>query len=338
MSFRDICGQESAISFLKGAMERGRVSHAYLFSGMSGVGKRTTAQVFAKALNCTGGGSDACGECLSCRKIDRQNHPDVVTLKPEGPLIKIQEIRDLQNQMRFKPLEGRKRVFILVDADRMNQPAANSLLKTLEEPSPANVLILTSSRPHQLPLTILSRCQQVRFSPLRTDQVASCLAARPDIGEASAAVLAASSGGSIGKALAMHQDSYLKVRDEIIGKISQCRLEDPLGTLVLVDLLGKERETVLEGLDVLKTWYRDILVYRETGEEERLIHRDRMEAVRTFARGVSRRAVLENIRAVNRAANAIERNANKQLTLETMLFKLAHPAAASGPERSGEGL
>jgi DNA polymerase-3 subunit delta' len=325
MSFKDICGQEKPIAFLKNAMERGRVSHAYLFFGLSGVGKRTTAEIFARALNCREAPLDACGRCASCLKMARENHPDILILKPEGQFIRIQEIRALQNQMRFKPFEGGKRVFILVDAERMNSAAANALLKTLEEPAPSNILILVSSRPHQLPLTILSRCQPLRFSPLSREQIASCLTERLKMERETASVLAASAGGSIGKALKLHKDTYLKAREDILRKIAAFRKEDPIGALSLVDVLGKERGALLEGLDILRTWYRDILVYRETGETDKLFHRDCLKDLKVCAERMAVPDILQNIKTVSRACNAIERNANKQLTLETMLFRLVHP-------------
>jgi DNA polymerase-3 subunit delta' len=325
MSFGDICGQQQQIAFLRNAMARERVSHAYLFYGMGGVGKRSTALVFARALNCREVAHDACDRCPSCRKGLHGNHPDVITLEPAGQFIRIQEVRDLQNQMRFRPLEGGKRVFIIVDAERMNSPAANALLKTLEEPTPSNILILISSRPHQLPMTILSRCQRLRFHPLGRDLIAAYLVETLHLEGERASVLAASAGGSIGKALEMHRDSYLENRNEIIGRITLCRKEDLLGALSLAGALGKERESVLEGLNILRTWYRDVLVYRETGDTARLIYQDRLEEVKKNAEGVSGAELLKNIRTINRAYGAIERNANKQLTLETMLFKLAYP-------------
>lgn len=330
MSFKDIFGQKKPIAFLKSAMERGRVSHAYLFSGLKGVGKRTTAEIFTRALNCREDPLDACGRCASCLKMARGNHPDILILKPEGQFIRIQEIRALQNQMRFKPFEDGKRVFILVDAERMNSAAANALLKTLEEPAPSNILILLSSRPHQLPLTILSRCQLLRFSPLSRDQIASCLTERMNIDRETASVLAASAAGSIGKALKLHKDAYLKAREDILRKIVAFRKDDPIGALSLVDVFGKERETLLEGLDILRTWYRDILVYRETGETEKLIHRDCLEALKVCAEKMAVPDILQNIKTVSRACSAIERNANKQLTLETMLFRLVHPNPGCG--------
>lgn len=327
MSFKDIVGQEKPIAFLKNAMKRGRVSHAYLFSGARGVGKRTTAEVFARALHCGGESLDACEQCPSCLKMTRGNHPDMMVLKPEGQFIRIQEIRELQNQMRFKPFEGGQRVFIILDADRMNSAAANALLKTLEEPAAANMLILISSRPHQLPLTILSRCQKVRFSPLDTEQVASYLTREKQMDREAASILAASAAGSIGRALELHRESYLNVRADILRRITAFRRDDPIAILSMAGALGKEREALLEGLDILRTWYRDVLVYRETGEAAGLVHRDHLDALKICAENMAVPDLLHNMKTVDRASGIIERNANKQLTLETMLFRLVHPSS-----------
>ena len=184
MSFKDVYGHEKQIKVLQTAMSRDRIPHAYLFYGAEGVGKRTVAEVFAKALNCASGREslDACDACPSCLKIDHENHPDVITIEAQGQSIKIQEVRELQEQMKFSPFEGGKRIFIIVDADKMNIASANAILKTLEEPAASNILVLLTSRPHQLPATVLSRCQHLRFNPLRRETVASFLEERIIIG------------------------------------------------------------------------------------------------------------------------------------------------------------
>ena len=325
MSFKDVRGQEEQITLLRNAIEKDRLAHAYLFFGMKGVGKRTTAEVFAKALNCAEDRLDACDRCISCLKIEKSNHPDVVVLKAAGQFIRIQEIREIQNQMRFRPFEGRKRVFILIDAETMNIAAANALLKTLEEPSPSNILILLSSRPHQLPATIVSRCQKVRFRPLARADVAGYLREKMGLGEEEADLLAASAAGSIGRAVEMQRDSELQVRDRLIAGISRCRKDGPVGLLLMAGALGKDREAILKNLDILRSWYRDVLVYSKTGEKGNLFNRNRLETVKSFAEKLTTADVLKNVTAVNRAARAVERNANKHLTLETLLFKLAHP-------------
>jgi DNA polymerase-3 subunit delta' len=321
MSFSTLYGQEGPVAVLQKAIEKKRVPHAFLFYGADGIGKRTTALVFAKALNCEKGGKDACDACPSCRKIDRGNHPDVLVIKPEGQFIKVADIREMQDRMRFRPLEGERRVVMIDDAERMNITSANSLLKTLEEPSLTNVIVLVSSRPHLLPMTILSRCQRLRFNPLQRDDIAAFLEKEHSLQPAEAHIFASSAGGSIGRALTLHKGDYLARRDDILDRVSKGVL-DPLGCLALAGHLSGEKEDIFEALDILKSWYRDLLVYRETRRTEALIHRDRVDDMERLAGTLDGEILLRGIRAIRDAASAIERNANKQLTLETMVFRL----------------
>jgi DNA polymerase-3 subunit delta' len=323
MSFSEVYGQEKQIAVLKSAMERNRVSHAYLFHGMKGVGKRTTAEIFAKALNCKGGDSDSCDRCSSCVKMEHGNHPDVIIIESGGIFIKIDEIRGLRRQIKYRPYEGGKRIFIIVDADKMNSPAANALLKTLEEPAPSNILILISSRPNELPRTILSRCQKLRFNPVRSDLIVKRLVDTMSTNEEQARLIASSSGGSIGRALEMTKESYLSFKNEVIERFSDSGMsKDPMELLLFAEYLGDDRKAVLEKLDVLKSWYRDILVYRETGNINDLIHRDTVDSTRKFAEAASRHDIVRDITVIKDAYSAIEKNANGQLTLESMALKL----------------
>ena len=326
MSFSDIYGQDKQIAVLKNAMERKRVPHAYLFHGTKGVGKKKTAKVFAKALICSKKNLDSCDRCASCVKIDHGNHPDVITVIPEGNVIRINVIKDLRRQMKFRPFEGGRRIFIIVDADKMNSTAANSFLKTLEEPSSSNILLLISSNPHLLPATILSRCQQLRFNPIQVDTAALFLEKKLSINTESAYLLASSSGGSIGKALEMSENSYLTFRNEVIESVNTFSFKDPLKFLSFVDNFGKDEKDgkdILGKLEILRSWYRDILVYKETGETKSLTHRDRIEIIRDFAEKISGLNILKSIKTINRAYSAIEQNASKPLMLEWMMFKLA---------------
>jgi len=332
MSFKSIHGHEKQIRILQNVLQRNRLPHAYLFYGMEGVGKKTVAEVFAKAINCKAQkasrqGSDvdvdSCDDCPSCFKVDRKNHPDIVTIRADGQFIKVKEIRDIQEQMKFAPLEGGTRIIMIDNADRMNNISANALLKTLEEPTRSNLLILITASPHQLPATILSRCQHVRFNPLQTDQVSAFLQERLSMEPEQAYSIACACEGSIGRALNMGEDSSLTVRDEILNHLNSIdRVKEPLRFLSMIIGFGQEREDIMDRLNMLMTGYRDALILKETGDDNGLINRHCVGRISAVAHGLSGRDILHNIKTIDWAMNAIDRNANKQLTLEVMLFRL----------------
>ncbi|MBN1381098.1 MAG: DNA polymerase III subunit delta' [Deltaproteobacteria bacterium] len=323
MAFADIYGHENQITILKTAMANHRIAHAYLFYGMAGIGKRTTALAFAKALNCLQPlDYDACDTCPSCRKAERKNHPDIVTVEAEGQFIRINNIRDIQNQMQFKPFEGARRVVMVLDADKMNAAAANALLKTLEEPSAGNMLILTTARFYQLPVTVLSRCQHIRFNPLPNEKIGSYLQKRMSIDPHTAGRLASASGGSIGRALAMNNDVFIEERDEIFHTLLAADEQHLLKMLFFIGDLAARPKTIAEKLNLMKFCFRDALVYRETGEKNNLINNDCLDEIKELSKRLSGGDILNNIKAVDEALTAIERNANKQLTLDTMMFRL----------------
>ncbi len=323
MSFKDVLGHRTPVETLQNALRRDRLAHAYLFHGMDGIGKRTLALTFAKTLNCLQGGFDACDACLSCIKTDHKNHPDIETVEAQGAFIRIDAVKNLQERMKFKPMEGRKRIIILLDADRLNNAAANALLKTLEEPSAANILILITTRPYSLPQTILSRCQQIRFHPLPQDIVASLLCERFSLEESQARLLAAASGGSVGKALELNRESFLTLKDECLDHLAKIHPDQPLQRLSFIRFLNDDKKDILDKLDILKTFFRDVLFYRETRERKSLLHQDRLNLIAAFAEKRSPSELLRNIQAVEEAMRLLEQNTNKSLTIEVMMFKLA---------------
>ena len=320
MSFNDIFGHEKQIRQLKTTIANDRLPHAFLFYGMEGIGKRTTALTFAKALNCLTGKEDACDACDACLKADHNNHPDLIILEAEGQFIKIQAIRALQERMKYKPWEGKKRICIIIDAERMNDAAANALLKTLEEPPPSNIIILVTARPYLLPATIISRCQQLRFSPLPEDTVASFLEVRSSLDMKTARLLASSSGGSIARAQEMQKGPYLSLRNELLTLLAEGHQHDLLTRLSFVSSLSKE--DILERLNILRLCYHDAMLVREGGEEQGLKNQDRLDIVKSLSCRLTTQDIINNIKTIEWASQAVEQHADKTLTLEVMAFKL----------------
>jgi len=324
MSFHDIYGHKRKIETLRQALVQKRVGHAYLFSGISAIGKKTLAVEFAKALNCEKEDNlhDSCGECSSCRKIQRNSHPDVFSVETDGQFIRINAIREIQEQMKCKPLEAKRRVFIIDEADKMNDQAANALLKILEEPSFSNILILITSRPYSMLPTIISRCQHVRFNPLHFDIVAEFLVKRMGMDNRKALLLSSLSGGSVGRAMETNKDDIVDYRTELLNLLSTTCREAPFSLINFASFLGQGKKEIKEGLNILNTFFRDVLIYKEIRKNDMLINRDKTSFVSTCADRLSGEQILQNIALVERAGETIEQNVNKSLTLETMAFKL----------------
>ncbi|MHB8138274.1 MAG: DNA polymerase III subunit delta' [Smithellaceae bacterium] len=324
MSFTNIYGHSKQIGTLQKAMVQKRVGHSYVFSGQNAIGKKTLALEFAQTLNCENAIrlNDSCGECSSCRKMISGNHPDVHVLITQAQFIRIDSIRNIQQQMTFKPLEGGWRIFIIDDADKMNEQAANALLKTLEEPSADNIIILVTARPYWLPQTILSRCLQVRFSPLAAETVARFLTELRQIDPARSAVLASLSGGSIGQALELNTEDVIAFRTGLGRLLSAAGGSDPMNLLSLASFLGQDKKEIRQGLKILNTYFRDALVYKETASTAMIINTDDLSTISSLAGRLQGEQILENISLVEKSNETLEMNVNKSLTLEAMAFKL----------------
>jgi DNA polymerase-3 subunit delta' len=213
-------------------------------------------------------------------------------------------------------------VFIIDDADKMNEQAANALLKTLEEPSHDNIIMLVTARPYWLPQTILSRCRHVRMNPLTAETVATFLIEQRQMNPSKALLLASLSGGSIGQALELNSEDMIAFRTELSRILTAAGRKDPLSLLTLASFLGQDKKEIRQGLRILNTYFRDALVYKETAQAAMIINADDLPAIASLAGRLGGEQILQNIALVDKSNEAIEMNVNKSLTLEAMAFKL----------------
>ncbi len=339
MSLDAVKCQDRAIAALEAGLSRGQVHHAWLFTGPDGVGKELAAIGLAQALTCPEKPNVGCGSCASCRRVEKRNHPDVTVLMPEDELVKrglagrsdfdhtpsrdirIEQIRQLQERLAFRALEGKAKIAILITAHAMNPPAQNALLKTLEEPPKGTVLILVSSAQDKLLPTIRSRCAKATFGPLPVEFLAEKLKGQKKaVDDATALQAAAMAGGSMARALAYDVDA-LAEQKSIIERFEALDPADARGWLSLAEVLSEDRGTAEIALDVLQVWLRDVQVAQVP--DAKLVNGDLQPlavaaAAKVSAAGLHRRHLL-----IDEARNAItQRNGAIRIQLERMFVEM----------------
>ncbi|GAK56808.1 DNA polymerase III, delta prime subunit [Candidatus Vecturithrix granuli] len=324
MAFSHILGQEQAITVLQNALRHQRVPQAYIFAGPEGVGKKFTALMLAKALNCHELDDDACDRCNSCHKIDEGIHPDVRVIAPDGQFIKIDQIRALQKDAGYKPFEGRKKVYILDQAEAMRAESANSLLKTLEEPTTDCIIILVTANVYALLPTVMSRCQLVRFVILGIEPLTTLLVRQKQIDPERARLIASLAEGCPGRALAMDAEETLDKRNQVEHLLHRLSsgLQDVRVIFEQAEQLSAEKSTLQEYLDILLAWYRDMHLLREHGNTRLIANVDAVPRLKETAFQLPASHLRRLFEIVYQAKMDILRNANAQLALEVMLISL----------------
>ena len=321
-TFEEIRGNTPLVEQLRRSAASGRSSHAYLFLGGAGAGKRLIANTFAKALQCEGE-KRPCDSCKSCHAFNHGNHPDVIYFQPlkNGKTYTIEDVREqLLETVDLKPFQYEKKIYIIEKADTLNIQSQNALLKTLEEPPAHAVFLLLAERAEAFLPTILSRVVVMKIRPLSAETIADYLMQAGHLAEESH-ILSAYAQGRIGQALELVEDEgFREMRQDILGKL------EALPSMSEGDayLLAKEfvvYKNDLRFLDIMELWYRDLLTAKSLREEGYLIQRDKKDAI--FRAAKEPAALLaKKAAAVRTARMRLAQNANFRLTMEVMLMDL----------------
>ena len=321
-TFEEIRGNTPLVEQLRRSAASGRSSHAYLFLGGAGAGKRLIANTFAKALQCEGT-HHPCDSCKSCHAFNHGNHPDVIYFQPlkNGKTYTIEDVREqLLETVDLKPFQYEKKIYIIEKADTLNIQSQNALLKTLEEPPAHAVFLLLAERAEAFLSTILSRVVVMKIRPLSAETVAEYLMQAGHTAEESH-ILSAYAQGRIGQALELVADEgFREMRQDILGKLEALpSMSEGDAYLLAKDLEGYKND--LRFLDIMELWYRDLLTAKSLREEGYLIQKDKKDAI--FRAAKEPAAVLaKKAAAVRTARMRLAQNANFRLTMEVMLMDL----------------
>jgi DNA polymerase-3 subunit delta' len=298
MSFENILGQEPATRFLKKVIKTQKMANGYIFFGPEGVGKKKTAIAFAKALNCIKKENGPCGECLPCKAIENGTYPDLILLRTQGPIQThhIDTIRAMQSFVNLRSFYEGWKIVIMDEADRMTEEAANALLKILEEPPPKTMFILVTSRPENLFETVLSRCQPVKFLPLRKELQEKIL-----------------NKGPISDKASKLRNEVLTISPKNIFQISQL--------ISQADVSENKQSLVIDILNFIFCWWRDVLFVKQGLAE--ILNRDYEEELKRQAKRLSLNSIWENIEAVKEAQQDLYYQVNPRLILDTLFLTIS---------------
>lgn len=358
-----VVGHTAAVSLLRHGLTGSHLAHAYLLLGPPNIGKTTLGLAFAQALLCedeaaraTGG---ACGVCAGCRKVRERRHPDLRVIEPDGAAadadssppaedgeaepraargggkrkaasrsqVRIETVRDMQRDLALRPYQGARRVVVISQADALNEAAENALLKTLEEPPPYALLILTAEDTDHLLPTTVSRCQQIQMGLVPAPQMAEALEAR-GVDAAEAERLARLSGGRVGWAITAARDpSVLQRRTAALDYVPRALNASRAERLSLAEELAKRPDALPDLLAQWQGWWRDALL-TQSGCDPWVMSVDQMAVLRQVAKGRGPAELAAALRATRQAADELERNANPRLALEVLL--LSWPQVGQG--------
>ena len=329
LDFRSIYGHEQIIEHLKTALAEDKVSHAYIFHGEDESGKMMLAEAFAQSILCDGAagdrdGEDCCNRCKSCLQAKSHNHPDIIYVTHEKASIGVDDIRtQLNGDIMIKPYSSERKIYIIDEAEKMTEGAQNALLKTIEEPpSYAVILLLVNNITALLP-TILSRCVQLNLRPIAKEIVKEVLMEQYHTPDYLAEISASFSGGNVGKAIQFAtSEEFSNMKTTVIALVT--KLSD-LHVYEIIDRIkeiAQDKERIGDYLDLCIMWYRDVLIYKATGDDKSLLFGEDVRIIRQQAKMLSYEKIETIMKAIDKAKVRLKANVNFDIVMEMMLLTI----------------
>ena len=323
--FQDIIGQEQIKEHLTNALERDKISHAYLITGEKSSGKEYIARLFARALQCEGEGPRPCGRCRSCKQALSGNHPDIIRLTHDKPgSIGVEDIRrQINDDVCIKPYSGRHKVYLINEAEKMTLPAQNALLKTLEEPPAYVVMLLHASNKSSLLPTIQSRCVNLQMKPVEDDLIRRYLMEELKVPDYKAEVCVAFARGNVGRAKALaSSEEFENVKTEALSLVKHVKDMEIQEIVAGIRRIGEYKLEVSDYLDIIAIWYRDVLLFKATNDANHLVFREELQTIRRIAGRSSYEGIERVINALEKAKRRLDANVNFDLTMELLMLEI----------------
>lgn len=323
--FHDILGHEQIITHLQNAIEEDKVSHAYIFNGPEASGKMMLAEAFAMALQCEGEGKRPCLECRSCRQAADHNQPDIIYVSHEKPnTIGVDDIRtQINNDIDIKPYSSRYKVYIVDEAQKMNQQAQNALLKTIEEPPAYAIILLLTTNADSFLQTILSRCITLNLKAVKEDKIKEYLMKHYQIPDYQADICAAFSQGNVGKAIQLaSSEEFGELKASVLQLMKRLEDIDLYEMTGAVKQIAEYKLSVNDYFDLMMIWFRDVLYLKATNDVDGLIFKDEVYDIKKQAAKRSYQGIEIILEALEKAKIRLNANVNFDLVIELLLLTI----------------
>lgn len=347
--FEHIAGNTRVKEVLKRMLDSGRLPGALLFTGEEGVGKKLFALEIARTLNCrTPRNNEACDECSACLRIAKLNyperddadewnqiiwtdHPDVGLVVAPRRVLRVEQMRQIEKEANFRPFEGKARVFLIDEADKLNDASANALLKVLEEPPRTSHLILITARPAMLLPTILSRCQVIRFAPLTPDEIERHLTKNKSLDSKTARLRARAAGGSMGRALSNDLVTFTSQRKAMLKVLNALVVSNNRADLIrYAEQLNEAqyKDEFEERLDVLETLIRDAWMLSLGVKSSQLVNEDLLAELQPISEKLDSGRAANWILQIEDLREQLIVNVNRKVTTDALFLTMAGDVAA----------
>lgn len=343
--FDRLTGNQRSKDVLRRMLADGRVPGALLLAGEEGVGKKLFALELAKAINCLAPvGVEACDKCSPCVRLSRSkfteysepddnkkkivwsDHPDVGLVRPYNRIIRVDPMREIEREANYRPFEGKARLFLIEEADKLNEASSNALLKTLEEPPPTSHLVLLTSRPASLLPTIRSRCQMIRFAPLKPAEVEAHLLKEKGIPPKDARLLASVARGSIGRALCINLETYLQQREAMLDVLDALAVKLDRARLLRASEAmndAKHKDEYEPRLDVLATLVHDVWSLALGSPDEKVINNDLRAQLSGIVSNIETSRAARWLSQIERHRRGLDVNINRKVATDALFLSMA---------------
>ncbi len=323
--FESIVGHENIVQYMQHSLESGNISHAYLFVGETGSGKKLLARTFAMALLCQKGGTEPCMECDSCKRAESRNHPDIIMVSHEKPnTISVEDVRSqIVNDVVIKPYYDKYKIYIIPDGEKMTPQAQNALLKTIEEPPEYAVFMILTRQEEAILPTIISRCIRLDIKPVSDELVREYLMNHLNVVDYQADIDVSLAQGNIGKAQKAAQSAeFAEMTQQALYILKNAQNMELHELVDRVRELTAQKDQIEDYLEIFRLWFRDVIMFKATTEIDHLVFKNEINEIRIQASEISYEGLERILDAIDKAIVRLRANVNFDLVMELLFLTI----------------